>query len=460
MKKILAILIVFIAVILILPFGMGFLVKDKFEQVINNIPTNGNVKTTLVNYKRGWFSSTAEIRVDMIAPLQNMKAVPSKPIIILVFQHITHGPFLFDKNAQGRTSFHFGQAYILSIVNQAGASVDLSSLIKINGAISNTLHDGKILLDSKSLKIVADGINANADVSPAIDHVQGDLSVANFTVITPLFTQHMKNLNVTYNLKKTPQDLWVGKKDSTVAKLSYSWANVPLFTGDDLVMNVNTNESQGKLNADVNVTLQDLKANGKTYGPHKLSLTIHSVNADLLHQLSEQLNVFRSTAKPTPEQFRAFSQTFMKLLGKGLDITIHQLQISTPQGNVDFEAKVDLPAQASDTPNVFALLRDLNVKVDLQAPVALTQKLLKVAYQAELKKAKQQPTQKSAADVVNEQLNDLISNGQIIHDGDFYKTQISYNNMQLLINGKPMTPTARKALSVTPSKKVEKLPTP
>lgn len=472
MKKILLVVLLLILVVLVGgPYAMGFMVEKTYKQLLTQAPKDSRMQVSLVSYDRGWFSSQAKLAVTLRLPKalgkgQN-QAQELQGIKFDVLENIEHGPVLYGVNIDGKRRIAFGQAYMMASAESNTINGYAMTLVKFNGRIRNQINLQQLNYNDKQLGVLyaIKNVNTKTVIAPGFKKMAGHIKIGSVDLVTPNVQQQTDNLVTQFQLYKAAEGFYLGDTNTTIKQQAGLFLKSIQFKLGGVKVQTASGLADDKVNYLMDITADDLMVSGKQYGPFALKLDAKNLDLTGLAKLRDELQQLESqTAAPTKSQMKDYLSTMMQLAGKGLDINIEKLDLTVPEGQVQATAHMVVNPIAGQVNNPLMLLANLSINLGVQMPKALVQQLTEAWIDSERAHfAAKQPeaTSKSTSDKANssakestktpvvkpqmtvaeqasKQIKQWLDQSVLVATGDDYQLNISFKQMQLLINGKTL----------------------
>lgn len=465
-KKITYPLVVFIAIvalIFLLPFLMGILAENKFKQVIDTISAISNAEINITNYQRHWFESDATITVSLhrhnsavtynqatsseFAELQQIIAT-SKIDSFAVNAHILHGPIIFTKQ-----NVKFAQAIFDSAINLTPEQNKLFNLPEPNTAIAN--FQTVIRLDGSSIltidiipfvynetvsatTISSKDISLQMRFSTTMNKMASQFYLQNFNAKSAKTLLNIDDLKSEYLATKTISNLWVGDKNTSLAKLTINSSDMNLSL-EKFNLTSSSKEAKGLVSSNTKISLDNLTLNGTKYGPNEFEWNCDKLNANILAKIKQQAKALNNQTSLFVQKGKLVN-LLLALINNGAEINVTKFLIDTPNGKIDLKTHITFANQPNAS--FSAIMSGMNLDLELNAGQKLLTELGEVIYasviaiQAESDKILATLKPEDLTKQADQLIANLASSGILISDSDNYKIQINYKNGNLLVNGK------------------------
>lgn len=433
MKKVL-IIIITLAILLTIP---SYFVGSKTEVHLNKLMTmsnnNPNYKLSIVEYNKGWFSSTAKVDFELTMDLG--PEVPKLPKLLFI-QEMQHGPLLWTSNTLG-----FGLVDSqLTIELPAEWQSELDKIEAINedtfNVTSRTSFDGSTISYLEMAEIVINEENVLVTIKPALanfsydlsGHVTGTFDWAGMSVgenDKNIFTLNTFHAESDQKLIKgelfSANAIFSGSFDSTIKSIVVNAGTPsPMFKLSDLGIGA-TSEVNDEL-IDVNVIFtvaemegMNLKLTDAVYDTSILNLDINVMLEfnELLMEMQQKIQQEPTLAGPA--MFTDMQNLIPKFLAANPVLKVNALGVNTAQGRIDTEAEIIINPDHYDASNLESLMLALEVDASGQAPEAF---FANFGLQATI--------------------DQLIQQNMLIREDEVLKLQFSFSQGTATVNGNPI----------------------
>lgn len=430
--------------VLILPFAMGFVIHNKYTHVIEALNTP-NVKIKLLDFKRGWFNSEANVLVSIepvMPQFNNQKPQAVTPVQFKVAQKITHGPFILNIKHDGKVdNLYFAQASIQSTIKQNDASTTSDLIVHINGDIDGTMQPLSFTVKQPNANISADKISSDIQIFDNGERFKMRLNVPKFDITNNRYTQTLSDIAISTDINKYNRyNLWLGHESIKVGSLVFAPKQQKPTTISDIYIATDSDEVSHKIHSIVRASIQSIQNDQGKYGPHKLNLTLSNIDAKTYFNLNHKIIAMQNDGTFTPQEMREALGYTLDLLSHGIDINMSVLSITTPNGKLNAEAQVDIPSTPPTQNALFSLFGSLkaNFKVNISKSLVMT--TLEKMYRNKQKNAaanNNSTPKESPKKQAQDEIAQLVAKGWLIEARDEYTINLKYGKGKLLVNDKP-----------------------
>lgn len=443
MKKTLVIILLLVAIALALPFADGLWVKKKYYDLNKLVSQRTPFSMQVIDYRRGWFSSTATIRVSADAQDNNkyIDFSAQGKTHFIVKEKLYHGPIILRSDKPFDT---FGKSITWALalseiqVNQPDLQLSSLAVYHYNGSVSVNFDSPTITSPATQpgSSYVIHGLKGTFSFSRRLKHGQGEITLLSADI--PLHDGHqiIKNATYTYSLDKQAFNFWYGKRSLHVGDLELNTSEKIQLQG--LSLSISDNTTTHDLNSNLSASVDSLKLNNTAYGKQHIAFNVANLNLDALSELGLTADALDQQGSAFALRALELTPLALKLMSKGLDLNLSALDLNTKWGSVRGNASLSIAKQAGTHLQFQSLLASTTGQADFSFPAKLLEDLLEARYQS-VTTIQQQDTNATAPQTLaKENIDRWILAGWLIPNGDHYQVNVMYKMNQLLLNGKPM----------------------
>ncbi|KTC76810.1 YdgA family protein [Legionella brunensis] len=491
MKKFIGLVVILAALVLGSYYGMGYLTEQKVKESLNFINRSNGLAAQIVEYKRGWFTSKAMFDWRVHIPEQTIQnngqtqTIPAKDFKMQMPVTIYHGPVIFSNQGVkfGLGFAHTDLAMPPEYVEQFN-SLFTNESTKPTLAISffvNYLGNSSIDMSVPAFKLFAKegnatfewlGMSTSTNVSSDLDKVGGNITIDGLTFKKDQVNTKMSTITSEYNLHKTDKGLFLGDASLSFPSFVVMDSDKKLFELGQFDIHSDSDIEDGLFSSHFKTSVEKIITNDKTYGPGNLEVAIRNLDADALARLNTQAQqVQQGTDAERQRAMLAMLPELPKLFSKGAEFEITEMNFVMPQGTIEGSLMVSLPK--GDMGNPFELIQKIQGNGKLRVPAVVVKQLVTesikqkmMSPQTQQNDQQQEITQKiqpqsnpdasaqaaanssdvsqQAVTLADKQLATLVQNGVLAQQGTDYVVEVSLNQGQFTINGKPYSPEMMK----------------
>jgi uncharacterized protein YdgA (DUF945 family) len=431
MKKYLLPVVIIVAVTISIligaPFTTGMMAEKQYHSMIRENPFKPILRLESRNFERGFFSSQATTWVEVADPalretvIDNLGMGKNGKPGILIHHHLSHGPLIFG-DGQG-INFAIANATHHVEQNNPGQNSEGVDLFQLD----TSLHfDGSQTIEINSREISTKNEKATTTLMPISalfvtdksyrtmkgrGDWKGMISKSNRGEILTL-----SDILFEFDAEKSGE-MWFGNISLTQSSMALE-SPKETFQMDRLKIESRSSEHDGHLiDSAAQISFQQVKAVGKTYGPGELNLAINNISATALERLGsiQKRAINASSSNETfalqATGFEALS-LLPELLSHGIVIDMKRLYLNTPDGEVIGRFHFSLPkSNPSSLMNISYLKSIIDLDFRLSLPVVLIP----------------EATMKT-------QIQPLLNRGYLKIDGRYLKSEIQMSAGVITIN--------------------------
>lgn len=489
MKKFTGLVVLLAALVLGSYYGMGYLTERKVRESLNIVNQSNGVAAEIVQYKRGWFTSEASLDWRLHVPERvvqkdgTSQTVPAEDYQMQMPITIYHGPVIFSDRG---IKFGLGFAHtVLTLPAQytdkfnnlfssqsTQPKLDMSFFVNYlgNTSIDTSLPAFKLFAKEGNAQFNWLGMSTSTSVSSNMSEVDGNITIDGLHFTKDQIDTTMSAITSEYNLHKTPTGLFLGDASLSFPSLVVMNKDAKLLELGQFDMRSNSDIDDGLFSSQFKTSLEKIVANGKTYGPGNLEVAIRNLDADVLAKLNDQLNQLQQGTDAQRQQaVLAMLPELPRLFSKGAEFEISEMNFVMPQGTLEGNLMVSLPK--GEFGNPFELMQKIQGNGKLKIPAAVVQQLMTESIKQKMMSPQPSASQQGAVDQVQpqastdtttqaatssadvneqattmatKQLSTLVQNGVLTVQGSDYVIEVSLNQGQLAVNGKPFNPAMLK----------------
>ncbi len=483
-KKILSLVAVIILIFGVAPYFVGNTARENIEKQATLISQTPGYSLKVRDYQQGWFTSRAVLAYGFDEHTLNILGQSAKEADDNSIFNILKDGFVFEVNiAHGPVTFQNGVNFALMTMTGKLRDINHDAFRKIKEAtktdsflnlFASVSYGGTTSIDMKSpglkvdysdmagQKMIVDysGINMQATINSALDeynlHFNLDQLEMNLAEADIIFRQMVLNANG----MKINDYLWLGSGETDAGEFTIRNPKARAMTVSFMDFGSEYNfrkESEDALTMHWNSNGRKIMASGVELEDFNLNLDINHLNIDAVTDYVKAIQESYQTADnkpPTPEEIAANTQIIAARVGEKIikgspELVINNLAFTMGDGY--YESKGTLSIDGEGLENIqqlsdpIALNKRLAVLVNINFNKALAKAITEIAMKKQMAAGGVDITtmppeqldqmidvQTSAA------LQNFVSQGYFIQDGEKYKTSFTMKDGQRLINAKPL----------------------
>ena len=448
-RALLVLLALGVAAILILPMWFGMKAQAHYEASIDRF--NGEfgpiARLETLGYDKGWFSSRVETLISYAD-------VPFK----LKFDHVvTHGPL----NLPGLTGRE--PLLVMAVIDSelspgdapGGQSMILlsgESVIAMNGDVESLWH-----LEPQIAAMLGAGAQpvwARFSVEAASGQAQMQAHLPEVSIQSPQGDLKMSDLRWSMDVRPSSLgDFIVGGYTLSMKYLRVGDL-MSMTVLEDTRLRVTAVERGNKINTEMALSIETLDSPAGVMGPARFTMQLNNLDAQGLQTYSEMQQAMFSDMKPgmDPEAMNALSMQMMgtvPMLLSEAEVRIPALYLATADGAMRGTVTINLPSLDES-----AMMMPMAVlpAITAQAELLINESMLRMAVEGATRKRLmnagaggegvlgQEEIDQTAAEQTNAQLSVLTSQGYLQLVDGVYRTRLTMEGGNLMVNGKPLNP--------------------
>jgi uncharacterized protein YdgA (DUF945 family) len=466
MKKISGLVIVLAALLLGGYYGMGVLTEKTIKKNVEIINKSNGLTAAILEYKRGWFCSNAQLKWKLHVPERAVKDANGQSQNLAAQDYefstpikIHHGPIIYANH-----QMHFGIGFAQTDVqlpkqyieqfdktfsgDSSKPQLDLSIFVNyLNNSELGISLPHFILIDKEGKgKLDWMGMQSTTSVSSKMDKVKGSFDIDGVSINKDETKVDLGKVTSVYDLHRTASGLFLGEAKLSLPSFVVTVKDKKVFEIKDFAFITDSNIDDGLFEATLKTTLHLLVANDQTYGPAEVEVSLRNLDADILAKINEQASAMQNGNDSERQQaMMAMLPELPKLFAKGAEFEISKFNVTMPQGVVDGHLLVSLPK--GPIANPFELAQKIHGTAQFKLPTELVKLVLKqraAALQAaETKSANTNANQDPSA-VADAQLQAMQQSGLFQVDGANCVIEISLDEGKFMVNKKQFEPAMLK----------------
>ncbi|MDQ2993377.1 MAG: YdgA family protein [Pseudomonadota bacterium] len=467
------------AIGLSIPYGFGMLTQKglALRQAEINQHLNNDLALEIVQYQRGWFHSTAQLKLSLhakrfsddllkvLTPLLTPQGAQNPDYFSVIMNvQITHGPFIFHKsNARlqmgvaslsGDCDLPWNEQVrqkVLSLIGQQSLC-HIDSLVHFTGTTTSHVYSAKLNYANQQddLKLVWNGLHLQTEMNKDLDHVALNLEVSpmsasNFSGSTKMDSS---NIALIANLRRGIEDLWFGNVDIAMNSLNIILNNKPSFVAEHINAVSQQSVQNQKVSTTLKYTIEHIVANNQQFGPSVFTLALNQLSAPHLKIVSDIINK-NNLQTMTKEQLVFFGMQMVPDFLRMVDGASMQMSFNTqaPEGLVNVNLAVSAPKQTGKHIDPLSIARETQGSLQIVAPKnivigLMADRMKEQVVQEALQKAVTKGVVPDAELIATNaklkaqnKLHALVGDGWLMESQGDFKTDYHYQDGRIIANG-------------------------
>jgi uncharacterized protein YdgA (DUF945 family) len=497
MKKIIGLVVVLAVLVLGSYYGMGYLTERKIKEGLNFVNQKNGWTASIVQYNRGWFTSTATFDWVLHVPAQTVQnngqaqTIPAQNYKMPMPVTIYHGPIIFSNKGikfgagYAHTTLTIPMQYMQQF-NELFSSQSTKPTMLIDFLVSY-LGNSSMDMSVPAFKLFAkdgksvfawQGLSTTTNLSSNLDKVGGNITLDGLSFQKNPIDAKMATVTSEYNLHKTEKGLFLGSASLSFPSFVVMESGKKLFELGQFDIHSDSDIKEGLFNSHVKTSVDKIITHDKTYGPGHLEVSVRNLDADALARLNEEAKqIQQGTEAERQRALLAMLPDLPKLLNRGAQFEITEMNLVMPEGTLEGNLMLTLPKDEIGNP--FELVQKIQGSGRLKVPAVVVKQIMTESIKQKMmspQQADQNPqaqqneeqgsaqqaraqsnsttTAQAAANssdisqqavvLADKQLAALVQNGALAKQGNDYVIEISLRQGQLTINGKPYSPEMMK----------------
>jgi len=376
MKKIILAIISVAIILLSIPFGIGIITEQRFKTTMASLNQQSNGTVKVSTYQRGWFHSQATTQVTF----NNQK----NDVTLIFHSVIRHGLLLWGNDqpislgfADTDTQLELESNLNKQITQTFGeqALPTLSTHIYYDGSSDSNLSTPELSHrdESKHASIDIHPLNLQIHSDKDVKHIHGSLSWLGLDIQGEQGKARWGNSYSQFSLS----DTWNGKMDWHTDFLDIHDGQRQFMLSElDLTASSQLDEQQ-RVSMTQKLQFENLQIDQRSFDDATLNLSIEHLPISVLERIQAiQKEIFSLPVEQQQQATQAMGFKMLSLLPDILAaepvIDIHQLSISTPEGQVlgDFHLSIQ-GISKQDMFNIAKLKKHIQASMNIEFPAAL-----------------------------------------------------------------------------------------
>lgn len=391
MKKLRLLIIVILSAVILLPYMLGFEIKSRYRGLLSQFEESG-YQLASHEYDQGFYHSQA--RSVLALPVYTPEGKQAD-IRIKVVSDITHGPYTLEQGWIGDLTrfttnfFHADKAlfpaeYQDQVTTTMAFNGDGKTSIDLPALTAPITFENNISLDFK-------GLQGQVDFNVIEGKVLAEATAEGLTFSSPGQGRlQLGKVILKSDSSRGIADLMLGKGEFTIDAVSMNDFKRDLNVQvSDIAISADAYEQNETVNMTAEYAVQSLVMNREHYGPAVIELELHSIAAEAMGRIQENLREMQQQHIPPEQQGMAMMGVFMSVLPALLErnpgFSLKKMEINTPDGKV--LANLSLTADSMSIADISVadnMLKKLVGEASLQIPEKLLKKMMMSASRQEI----------------------------------------------------------------------------
>ncbi len=463
-KTVLVIAIAALAALAASPWWLGARAERLYRSELASWSQPGQVRMEVVEYRRGWLRSEAEVRV-VLESLEMAATAQGEPGVarwsrLLQTDRIHHGPLPLVGAALGLPGFRPALAVVDSAVGlEAEASegaeptpfLRARTVLGFNGTAVSALRSDPVEAAVPQGTVRWEGMTGTIQW-PGDARATGKMESPGFHLSGEGMDVRLQGLAASFDLHRGVEGLVLGDYSVSVRRMAGAAKEGESFSLDGITARTSAFAAGEVVHGSTALAVEEIVAGGETYGPASLELAVRNLDARSVARWQALGGEMQGLAED-PEALTALLEREGRalapaLLARSPEVEITALRFRGPQGEVSARAGVSFDGGAPvdlDAPKT--LLPRIRAQAEAKVPAALA--LLLARPQGERQVAAQEAAGRWRAKTPEDRarrvekataqlLEGLVAQGLLEFDGGYYAVAARWAEGRLAVNGMPI----------------------
>ncbi len=376
------------------PFGVSYFNKTQFNKSVEQINKLPNLNMKVESYNMGWLESHFKLRFTFTAPglkdVMRQLHIPGKPELI-VDGVVHNGPIIFGKQgnqfaaAKIDASYRLGEKAQRSIAAYVGSQelMQSTTLVDFDKNVQTKFKSTAVNYTNPKTRLTYtwNGIKGVEKTTLAMKKFLENFTVGKFDMTHKDFHLQVTPMTVSATLHRSNNNFWYGDSKLSLDKVLAHFRNEQQMTLDNIIVTQKQAIDNGKLNSRLTYTIAKILAGPYSAGPGKFDIEVNGLDAKSLEEANKQINNF---FKNNPNVYknksalarmqREILQTYTTILSSGVNLNLHTLSVTLPQGLVEAKGNIKLASfNPKQMPLPVAIMHKTNAAMTFEVPVDLAQ---------------------------------------------------------------------------------------
>lgn len=439
-------LLVLLGIVAAAPALVGLYLEREFDDVVARLERPALTQVAASDFERGWFSSTAQVRIELAGPL--CQAEPCTGVMLDTTIH--HGPLPFGAPAAGESGVKPGLGVAVTRIDPASLwprrvfEPALSALRVVTRVGFGASTRSTLTIDGQSVDISRERRLAHLDAGPITARLTAGLGGG--PVAASVAAPRLSILG-----EQGGQLSWRGLEARFGAPPGAHRSGATGQGGQLRVESLRAADGQGlsallqslvwqwqplpgaadRVSARVDGRVARAVINNNEYGPLSLAAEVIDIDPEAWRALIDQLGLLGDAE--TGARATLYDDTLPALLAGAPRIDIQRLSLGTPTGDVRLKLRIDAPEQMRPARLLADVVSQLDVDLDIRVPAQMARDLTVQVMLADGRSPYAIETQDIDAALAELAREHLI---EAVGDGSAYRLRLRIDAGQLTLNGR------------------------
>ncbi len=446
------------------PWWLGARAERLYRSELASWSQPGQIRIEVVEYRRGWFRSEAEIRV-VLESLETAAAGQEEPGLarwsrLLQTDRIHHGPLPLVGAALGLPGFRPALAVVDSAVGlEADASegaepapfLRARTVLGFRGTAVSALRSDPVEAAVPQGTVRWEGMRGTIEW-PGDARATGTMESPGFYLSGEGMDVRLQALMASFDLHRGVEGLVLGDYSVSVQRMAGSSADGESFSLDGITARTSAFAAGEVVHGSTSLAVEEILAGGETFGPASLELAVRNLDARSVARWQALGSEIQGLAED-PEGLAALLEREGRalapaLLARSPEVELTSLRFRGPEGEVSARAGLSFDGGAPvdlDAPRT--LLPRIRAEAEAKLPAGLALRLARpqgerqVAAQEAAGRLRVEGPEDRAQRVeaaASQLLAGLVAQGLLEFDGGYYAVAANWAEGRLAVNGMPI----------------------
>lgn len=461
MKKLFFGVLVLGAVYAVSAYVLGGQVQERYLSELKDYERYGIFSFSNQKYERGVFSSSAETLVEVAIPAGSDSGEGEARNASFVVRHVfRHGPVPVTGHG---FSFQPGLAVVESTLVTSGAEQDglFARIPELAQSRSNLRigFGGDVIGDLKipGFDLVVDdetltwgGLDLRAAFAQADQSVRGDVTIPRLILKTGGGVVELSGFSSTFDLVEAVPLVFAGRVEASLAAMNMTQSGMDTISLKALRFSSNSTCDGVLLHYTQTADIESIEVGEAAHGPVSFEVVCRNLDALAVSEFQTSFQqLYRSAHDTDSDLFYSqagelYGRLFSKLMRGTPEFSIPRLRVATSMGELTgaLFVKLDAPGEEALS-NPLLLIKHVDANVEMAVHETLLMGVMRMGIEQLLGAAS--GADAGAVDVdalvrqqYAEQVEPLLARKLIVRDGETIRTQASFAQGKLVVNGQEM----------------------
>lgn len=356
-----------------LPHWAGGVAEEQYRAAWDTIAEDPRLEVVSRDYNRGMRQSTARTELAITVGGNNAKGEAQR-LVFVEEDTIHHGPVLLGGDSV------LGAARVESVVRPsdetAAAYPGLAGDKPLLTADTFVAFDGSSRMRYASparewqqddVRLSFSGLNGTAQVSAAMDEMEGDGAMDSFRVEGPDARAEISGVTFRSDARALSSWLWTGSTEMQVDGIRIEEADETVAI-DGVTLTASSDAEDGLLQGSMDLSAESVDTPRGTFSEGRLRVSSGNLDQAAVEQMVEWSQAMER-GELTPQELNSrFMNIWPDLLAANPRLAMDELHLETPDGPFSGSASAEWTAGRPDMNNPMTLINGLLIELRLSGP--------------------------------------------------------------------------------------------